>query len=136
MYVTAGKQPLPACCHSTFSICVALHHGVKHSWCAFAVHLSLVSTVRTQDCEQHIAIRTSAAAECCACPVAGQPTICLHTGMTDAYVWDLETPEPRIAGRAETQQILEEIDTVFRRQVTHLVYSHKVSIADLVSVVS
>lgn len=47
--------------------------------------------------------------------------------MTDAYVWDLETSEPRIAGRAETRQILEEIDTVFRQQVRHLVYSHKVS---------
>ncbi len=52
--------------------------------------------------------------------------MCLHTGMTDAYVWDLDTPQERVAGSAETRQILAEIDQVFRRDISHLVYSHKV----------
>lgn len=52
--------------------------------------------------------------------------MCLHTGMTDAYVWDLDTPQERVAGVAETRQILGEVDAVFRRQIGHLLYSHKV----------
>ena len=52
--------------------------------------------------------------------------MCLHTGMTDAYVWDLDTPEERVAGVAETRQILGEVDDVFRRHIGHLLYSHKV----------
>ena len=52
--------------------------------------------------------------------------MCLHTGMTDAYVWDLDTPQERVAGSSETRQILGEIDQVFRREIGHLVYSHKV----------
>ena len=46
--------------------------------------------------------------------------------MTDAYVWDLATPQERFAGSAETRQILGEIDQVFRGEIGHLVYSHKV----------
>ena len=60
------------------------------------------------------------------CCGTGKPTMCLHTGMTDAYVWDLDTPQQRVAGSAETRQILGEIDQVFRREIGHLVYSHKV----------
>ena len=52
--------------------------------------------------------------------------MCLHTGMTDAYVWDLDTPQEREAGIAETRQILGEVDEVFRRHIGHLTYSHKV----------
>lgn len=63
---------------------------------------------------------------------AGKPTICLHTGMTDAYVWDLESAEPRIADRAETRQILQEIDATFRQKIQHLIYSHKVSHCTLI----
>ncbi|KAA6429862.1 MAG: hypothetical protein FRX49_00294 [Trebouxia sp. A1-2] len=59
-------------------------------------------------------------------PITGKPTMCLHTGMTDAYVWDLDTPQERVAGSAETRQILGEIEQVFRREIGHLVYSHKV----------
>ena len=51
--------------------------------------------------------------------------------MTDAYVWDLESAEPRIADRAETRQILQEIDATFRQKITHLIYSHKVSYCTL-----
>ena len=58
---------------------------------------------------------------------AGKPTVCVHTGMTDAYVWDLETPEARTTGSAETRELLQEIDETFRRNITHLIYSHKVS---------
>lgn len=57
---------------------------------------------------------------------AGKATMCLHTGMTDAYVWDLDTPQERVAGTAETRQILGKIDEVFRRQIGHLIYSHRV----------
>ncbi|DBB16677.1 TPA: hypothetical protein ACH3X3_014925 [Trebouxia sp. C0006] len=58
-------------------------------------------------------------------PITGKPTMCLHTGMTDAYVWDLDTPQERVAGSAETRQTLGEIDQVFRGEIGHLVYSHK-----------
>lgn len=58
-------------------------------------------------------------------PITGKPTMCLHTGMTDAYVWDMDTPQERVAGSAETRQILSEIDDVFRRSISHLLYSHK-----------
>ena len=57
---------------------------------------------------------------------AGKATMCLHTGMTDAFVWDPHTPQERFAGTAETRQILREIDEVFRRHIGHLIYSHKV----------
>lgn len=52
--------------------------------------------------------------------------MCLHTGMTDAYVWDLGTPQERVASVAETRQILKDVDAVFRRGIGHLLYSHKV----------
>ena len=58
---------------------------------------------------------------------AGRATMCLHTGMTDAYVWDLDTAQERTTGAAETRQILKEIDRVFRQDIGHLIYSHKVS---------
>ena len=49
--------------------------------------------------------------------------------MTDAYVWDLDTPEARIAGQAETRQLLQEVDATFRQRIRHLIYSHKVGTA-------
>ena len=58
--------------------------------------------------------------------LAGRSTMCLHTGMTDAYVWDLGTPQERVASVAETRQILKDVDAVFRRGIGHLLYSHKV----------
>ena len=57
---------------------------------------------------------------------AGRASMCLHTGMTEAYVWDLDTAQERVAGVAETRQILGEVDEVFRRHIGHLLYSHKV----------
>ena len=52
--------------------------------------------------------------------------MCLHTGMTDAFVWDLDTPSQQVTGPAETREILAEIDRVFRQDIGHLIYSHKV----------
>jgi hypothetical protein len=47
-------------------------------------------------------------------------------GMTDAFVWDAGTPRERLTGPAETQQLLDELDSKFRRECTHLIYHHKV----------
>ncbi|KAL3143007.1 hypothetical protein ABBQ38_003286 [Trebouxia sp. C0009 RCD-2024] len=58
-------------------------------------------------------------------PITGRATMCLHTGMTDAYVWDLDTPQEQVAGVKETRHILGELDQVFRREIGHLLYSHK-----------
>ena len=56
--------------------------------------------------------------------------MCLHTGMTDAYVWDWDTPQEQVAGIAETRQLLGEVDEVFRQHIGHLIYSHKVCLCN------
>ena len=45
--------------------------------------------------------------------------------MTEAFIWDAGTPRERVASHAETQALVEEMDEVFRRTHTHLLYSHK-----------
>ncbi len=47
-------------------------------------------------------------------------------GMTDAFVWDAGTPNERVTGPAETQQLLDEIDAKFRRECAHFIYHHQV----------
>ena len=47
--------------------------------------------------------------------------------MTDAFVWDLGTPQQRITQPPETERLLAEIEAVFTDSGRHLLYSHKVS---------
>lgn len=57
-------------------------------------------------------------------PLSGKPTMCLHTGMTEAFVWDYNTPEQKIATPQETLALLREIENTFR-QYACLWYTHK-----------
>jgi hypothetical protein len=47
--------------------------------------------------------------------------------MTDAFVWDLGTPQQRVTLPPETQQLLAEIEAVFTDSGRHLLYSHTVT---------
>jgi taurine dioxygenase len=57
-------------------------------------------------------------------PVSGQPTLCFHLGMTDAFVYDYGTPQQRVTGREETAALLEEMESKFTKDCAHLIYSH------------
>ena len=57
-------------------------------------------------------------------------TLCFHTGMTEAFVWDQGSAVARRTGREETEQILSEIHNQIVRDNRKWIYSHKVSISE------
>jgi alpha-ketoglutarate-dependent taurine dioxygenase len=59
-------------------------------------------------------------------PRSGLDTLCLHLGMTAAFVWDHGTPQARITGSLETQELLNEMEDVFTRLAPKLglIYKH------------
>lgn len=57
-------------------------------------------------------------------PLSGQPTLCFHLGMTDAFLYDYDTPQERVTERGETAALLEEMERKFTKECAHLIYSH------------
>lgn len=60
-------------------------------------------------------------------PRTGIPTLCFHTGMIEAFVWDYGTPKQVATTREETIELLEELEQKFALGVPDLVYTHQVS---------
>ncbi|KAL4450231.1 hypothetical protein ABPG77_010900 [Micractinium sp. CCAP 211/92] len=58
-------------------------------------------------------------------PLTGQDTLCFHLGMMEGFVWDLGTPQERVATPAEARQLLAEMERVFTHDCAHLLYQHK-----------
>lgn len=54
-------------------------------------------------------------------------TLCFHLGMTEAFVWDYNTPDKRFTNWPETQKILQEIHHEFVKDNGAIQYSHKVT---------
>ena len=46
--------------------------------------------------------------------------------MTEAFIWDAGTAQERVTSPEETQELLAEMDAVFRRECADLIYYHKV----------
>ncbi len=49
----------------------------------------------------------------------------------EGFVWDLGTPQERVATPAEARQLLAEMERVFTHDCAHLLYQHKASTARL-----
>ncbi|CAH1772400.1 unnamed protein product, partial [Owenia fusiformis] len=58
-------------------------------------------------------------------PSTGELTMCVHLGMTDAFIWDYGTEKQKITNFQETLEILKEIKKEFATNQKHLQYSHK-----------
>jgi alpha-ketoglutarate-dependent taurine dioxygenase len=58
-------------------------------------------------------------------PITHRETLCFHTGMVEAFVWDHGSPEARRTEEEETQQILSEIHSQIVREDRRHTYSHK-----------
>mmetsp|Transcript_39918 Transcript_39918/g.113214 ORF Transcript_39918/g.113214 Transcript_39918/m.113214 type:complete len:310 (-) Transcript_39918:215-1144(-) len=56
-------------------------------------------------------------------PRTGRPTMCLHLGMTEGFLWDKDTPQMREAEPAEAAALLEEQEELLLRN-QDLVYTH------------
>lgn len=59
-------------------------------------------------------------------PRSQRDTLCVHTGMTAAFLWDAGTPGERLTGAAETVQLLDEVGMAFTATApaVGLVYAH------------
>eukprot|EP00914_Ancora_sagittata_P030099 GHVO01059839.1.p1 GENE.GHVO01059839.1~~GHVO01059839.1.p1 ORF type:complete len:137 (-),score=18.44 GHVO01059839.1:106-516(-) len=59
-------------------------------------------------------------------PVTGLKTLCFHLGMTDAFIWDYDSPtESRWTKWDETKKILDEMHHEFVKNDGAIQYSHK-----------
>mmetsp|Transcript_31270 Transcript_31270/g.74322 ORF Transcript_31270/g.74322 Transcript_31270/m.74322 type:complete len:279 (+) Transcript_31270:303-1139(+) len=64
-------------------------------------------------------------------PRTGLPTMCLHLGMTAAFVWDKDKPgAERVTGPGETAELLEELGALIEDN-RDLVYTHEWEEGDL-----
>ena len=45
--------------------------------------------------------------------LTGEPALCFHTGMIQAFIWDFGTPKQRLTSRQETAALLDEIGREF-----------------------
>lgn len=52
--------------------------------------------------------------------------MCIHLGMTEAFIWDKDTTVERRTDEAETKQLLEEIRNEIEKDGRRLVYPHEV----------
>lgn len=64
-------------------------------------------------------------------PRTGRLTMCFHTGMTAAFIWDYGTAEQRLTSPQETEALLEEIERKFAKESDDLIYSHPVRVVAL-----
>jgi alpha-ketoglutarate-dependent taurine dioxygenase len=58
-------------------------------------------------------------------PITGKETLCFHTGMVEAFIWDYNSPDARRTDREETETILAEIHNQIVREDRRYIYSHK-----------
>ncbi|XP_045178049.2 alpha-ketoglutarate-dependent taurine dioxygenase-like [Mercenaria mercenaria] len=58
-------------------------------------------------------------------PVTGNPAMCIHLGMTEAFIWDKGTTEERRTDAVETKELLEEIKNEIEKDGRRLVYPHE-----------
>ncbi|CAG2202619.1 unnamed protein product [Mytilus edulis] len=58
-------------------------------------------------------------------PITGLKTLCLHLGMTTAFVWDLGSEKERMTERSETVKLIQEIYQEIVKDERRLIYSHK-----------
>ncbi|ELT92849.1 hypothetical protein CAPTEDRAFT_224069 [Capitella teleta] len=59
-------------------------------------------------------------------PITGLKTLCFHLGMTEAFIWDYDTPEQsKWTDWDETQSLLREIHQEFVKDGGAIQYSHK-----------
>ena len=52
--------------------------------------------------------------------------MCIHLGMTEAFIWDKDTPKERRTDKEETKKLLDEITKEIEKDDKRLVYSHEV----------
>jgi taurine dioxygenase len=64
-------------------------------------------------------------------PSTGASTFCFHLGMTASFVWDYGTAEARETGPAETDDLLQELEQLFRDHAD-LIYSHRWEAGDFI----
>ncbi|XP_053385597.1 uncharacterized protein LOC123539022 [Mercenaria mercenaria] len=58
-------------------------------------------------------------------PVTRLPVMCIHLGMTEAFIWDKGTPNERRTDKEETKELIEEITNEIEKNGKELVYSHE-----------
>ncbi|XP_063442120.1 alpha-ketoglutarate-dependent taurine dioxygenase-like [Mytilus trossulus] len=58
-------------------------------------------------------------------PITGLKTLCLHLGMSTAFIWDLGSEKERMTERSETVKIIKEIYQEIVKDDGRLIYSHK-----------
>jgi hypothetical protein len=52
--------------------------------------------------------------------------MCIHLGMTEAFIWDKDTADERRTGADETKTLLEEIRNEIEKDGRRLIYPHEV----------
>ena len=52
--------------------------------------------------------------------------MCIHLGMTEAFIWDKDTQIERRTDKEETKKLLDEIRNEIEKDNKRLVYSHEV----------
>lgn len=57
-------------------------------------------------------------------PVTGKPTMCIHLGMTRGFMWDKGSPDSRVTGGPETEELLCELEQLLADN-SDLVYRHE-----------
>lgn len=65
-------------------------------------------------------------------PVTGLPVMCIHLGMTEAFIWDKGSPEERRTDEKETKDLLQEITDEIEKDGRRLVYPHEWKDGDFV----
>lgn len=65
-------------------------------------------------------------------PVTGGSAMCIHLGMTEAFIWDKDTADERRTGADETKTLLEEIRNEIEKDGRRLVYPHEWKEGDFV----
>ncbi|XP_060604911.1 alpha-ketoglutarate-dependent taurine dioxygenase-like [Ruditapes philippinarum] len=58
-------------------------------------------------------------------PVTGESVMCIHLGMTKAFIWDKDTPNEQITNSDETNELLQEIRSEIEKDGRRLIYSHE-----------
>ena len=53
--------------------------------------------------------------------------MCIHLGMTEAFIWDKDTEKERRTDKQETKNILAEITNEIEKDGKRLVYAHEVN---------
>ncbi|XP_077981083.1 alpha-ketoglutarate-dependent taurine dioxygenase-like [Glandiceps talaboti] len=65
-------------------------------------------------------------------PETDEKTLCVHMGMTDAFIWDKGTPKERMTDWKETAELLNEINHEFIKDDKAIQYPHKWEVGDFI----